>query len=357
MFEAWAASHPDGATDHSFVKNGGSHRRCRREAQMCRTSHPVRVHATVGISGRRCSGRYGLRGVRVDEASHPGPSFLLRRATSVDVAPIVDSGRFSALAEDQSAVSPILLESLAEDLRGADADECSSVSSESCWGEMEDAGDEVVEWGVLPHPPCRLGGDSVARHEVNCMRENEAMGTVVDPTSVEFLGSQPVSPTTVVPDGPTLHQSIPVGVTECDEQSVVDEVDEETSDTASVDSRNGMSDVEGPVPSAAQVDPVVPAITAHLESFTASFEWLASVDMEFLFTQQACLMKSIPGFMKGAYRSAIRIALTEIDEGRTQNAILRTSRGWKLFLLIPKVTLAQAASGREDSQGTVAAPH
>ena len=118
-----------------------------------------------------------------------------------------------------------------------------------------------------------------------------------------------------------------------------------------------MSDVEGPVPSAAQVDPVVPAITAQLESFTASFEWLASVDMEFLFTQQACLMKSIPGFMKGAYRSAIRIALTEIDEGRTQNAILRTSRGWKLFLLIPKVTLAQAASGREDSQGTVAGPH
>ena len=32
-------------------------------------------------------------------------------------------------------------------------------------------------------------------------------------------------------------------------------------------------------------------------------------------------MKSILGFMKGAYRSAIRIALTEIDEERTQNAI------------------------------------
>ena len=42
------------------------------------------------------------------------------------------------------------------------------------------------EW--LPHP---LSGP----HEVNCMRENEAMGTVVDPTSVEFLDSQPVRPT------------------------------------------------------------------------------------------------------------------------------------------------------------------
>ena len=37
--------------------------------------------------------------------------------------------------------------------RGADADECSSVSSESCWGEIEDVGNEAVEWGVLPHRP------------------------------------------------------------------------------------------------------------------------------------------------------------------------------------------------------------
>ena len=33
-FKTWAASHPDGVADHRFVKNGGSHRRCRREAQM-----------------------------------------------------------------------------------------------------------------------------------------------------------------------------------------------------------------------------------------------------------------------------------------------------------------------------------
>ena len=64
--------------------------------------------------------------------------------------------------EDHSAVVPTLLDSLAKDLleappyanlgdigrlgvqipRGSDAaDECSSASSESCWGEMEDVGD------------------------------------------------------------------------------------------------------------------------------------------------------------------------------------------------------------------------
>ena len=29
-------------------------------------------------------------------------------------------------------------------------DEASSVSSESCWGEMEDFGEDDVEWGLLP---------------------------------------------------------------------------------------------------------------------------------------------------------------------------------------------------------------
>ena len=169
------------------------------------------------------------------------------------------------------------------------------LSAPSRVGVRRRTGDKAVEWGVLPHPPS-------GRHEVNCMRENEAMGTVVDHTSVEFLDSQPVRPTTVVPHGPTLHQTVPTGVTECDEQSVVDEFDDETSDTASVDSRNGMSDFEGPVPSAAPVDPVASAA----------------------------------------------IALTEID-GRTQNAILRTSRGWKLFLLFRGCSCTDR-SGRQDSK-------
>ena len=39
-----------------------------------------------------------------------------------------------------------------------------------------------------------------------------------------------------------------------------------------------------------------------------------------LFAKRACLMKAVPGFMKGAYRSAMRIALAEIDEGRSHHA-------------------------------------
>ena len=80
---------------------------------------------------------------------------------------------------DHSAVDPTLLDSLAEDLvfrpptnlgdigrRGSDAiDDCSSVSSKSCWGEMEGVGDVPVAWGVLPDPPsCQA---DVSHHEGN----------------------------------------------------------------------------------------------------------------------------------------------------------------------------------------------
>ena len=93
------------------------------------------INDADAIDDADASARYG--GVRVGEASHPGPSFLrLRHATSVvNVAPTVDSGRFSALVEDHSAVSNIV----GFFGRGSvGAHECSSVSSESCWGEMED---------------------------------------------------------------------------------------------------------------------------------------------------------------------------------------------------------------------------
>ena len=57
------------------------------------------------------------------------------------------------------------------------------------------------------------------------------------------------------------------------------------SDTQSVESRGGRSDFEGdPDPELAPASEPVPAITGHLESLSASFEWLASVDLESVFS-------------------------------------------------------------------------
>ena len=56
-------------------------------------------------------------------------------------------------------------------------------------------------------------------------------------------------------------------------------------------------------------------------------------------------MKSVPGFMKGAYQSAMRIALAEIDEQRNHNVVSRISRGWRLFLVLPRLLLHKPPRG------------
>ena len=75
--------------------------------------------------------------------------------TQIDVADVEES-----LAEDLSEAHPytnlpdvgrIGVQIPPSTDRGAD--ECTSASLESCWGEMEDIGEEEVEWGAVPRPP------------------------------------------------------------------------------------------------------------------------------------------------------------------------------------------------------------
>ena len=57
-------------------------------------------------------------------------------------------------------------------------------------------------------------------------------------------------------------------------------------------------------------------------------------------------MTAVPGFMKGAYRSAMRAALAEIHERRSHHPILPASRGWKLFLVLPRLLLHRSPRRR-----------
>ena len=50
-------------------------------------------------------------------------------------------------------------------------------------------------------------------------------------------------------------------------------------------------------------------------------------------------MKSTPKFVRGAYCAAMRIALQEIVEGSEAQNEERQCRGWKLFLLLPRMLL------------------
>ena len=63
------------------------------------------------------------------------------------------------------------------------------------------------------------------------------------------------------------------------------------------------------------------------------------------FDERACLMKTVPCFLKGPHRIALRTALEEINV----EDLGRQERGWKLFLLPPRLLLHRFPRG-----GTIA---
>ena len=56
-------------------------------------------------------------------------------------------------------------------------------------------------------------------------------------------------------------------------------------------------------------------------------------------------MRSVPFVMRGAFRSALRIALQEIIDGTEAQSEVRTVRGWKLLLLLPRMLLYRGHRG------------
>ena len=70
-----------------------------------------------------------------------------------------------------------------------------------------------------------------------------------------------------------------------------------------------------------------------------AFASLDSVNVEEDFVTRACVMKSPPRFPQGAYRSAMRIALSEADRARD------AARAWKFFLFLPQILFFRPPRG------------
>ena len=56
-------------------------------------------------------------------------------------------------------------------------------------------------------------------------------------------------------------------------------------------------------------------------------------------------MKSVPRFLRGPCRTALRIALTEVLEGIDRGDVTRQVRWWKLLLLLPRMLLHRPPRG------------
>ena len=72
---------------------------------------------------------------------------------------------------------------------------------------------------------------------------------------------------------------------------------------------------------------------------------LDEVHLPSIFEYRAHVMRSIPRIMKGAYRSAMRVALQEAVQARTEGSELNLIRAWKMFLLLPRMLLHRPTRG------------
>ena len=83
----------------------------------------------------------------------------------------------------------------------------------------------------------------------------------------------------------------------------------------------------------------------HSRAMAAGFRSLDEVNLEDVFEVRALVMKSIPKFLRGVFRGALKVSLQEIVRGQQRNDSEAESRGWKLFLLLPRMLLSRPPRG------------
>ena len=82
---------------------------------------------------------------------------------------------------------------------------------------------------------------------------------------------------------------------------------------------------------------VVPRVAGLREALLSLDRW----HLPDLVKKRACVMRSVPRFLKGPYRNALRVALEEA----TAQQLCRQERGWKLFTLLPRMLLHRPLRG------------
>ena len=100
------------------------------------------------------------------------------------------------------------------------------------------------------------------------------------------------------------------------------------------------------------VSQVVPEVRPSART-QAGFAALDVINVRDIFTQRACVMKVPPAFLRGAYRSAMRTALLEITSGMELSNNTRVVRGWKLFVLLPRMLLFKPPRGGKVSKNVL----
>ena len=224
-----------------------------------------------------------------------------------------------------------------------DADEC-SVSSESCWGEQEDLiGEEVPEWGVLPcsapaRPPQEdCNTRAAVHHRLPSRRLVLVGGGSLSQNRFSLLGHEHVVRAT-----PQLRvmlgEDIPTPTVSGVDPHRIGESDTDFVDGQSDRDPDAVEDVE--ISPEENISVSIPPGRVSL-----GMSSLDEVQLDMIFERRAHVMRSIPHVLKGFCFAAVRMALREATVGRTTGDMLRLTRVWKLFLLLPRMWLSRPRRG------------
>ena len=134
---------------------------------------------------------------------------------------------------------------------------------------------------------------------------------------------------------------------ESDTDSVRSGLSEMTS-VGGISERGEGDEVIDPTPEAPPLA-FIPRVTQHVDAFAS----LDGVTLRDVFDTRVSVTHSVPHFLKGAFRGAIRVALQGILRGYELQSGLRITRGWKLFMLLPRLLLFRPRRGGKVSKKTL----
>ena len=257
---------------------------------------------------RKCQAKYGLRGVRVGEASHPGP---------------VDS-QLDTLEERGNPPSTVPANPHALRRVVPMAEPLDSLLSGTRRLSLMSDGVPVVPLRQRDEVPPTWPASSGQLRVVHHAMDDDDTDTLVSENSRRGVVSQ--------------HES--------------ENEEEQLWERQSLAS--GVSDVEAAVEvevedSAVEVKIEVEAAQSRSARIRAASRELDGVDVPAMFARRGVVMQNVPRFLRGAFRNAVRVVLDEIKAGSFGNDEMRQKRGWKLFLLIPRMLLHRQPRG-----GTIA---
>ena len=121
-------------------------------------------------------------------------------------------------------------------------------------------------------------------------------------------------------------------------QDVPDQWDQDTddSDTDSVAGSVRQEDIVSVVDDPADI------AMPRAPTLRHAFRNMDDVDVERIFSLRASVMRSVPRFLHGPFRNAMKMVLEEIVASVED---VRVSRGWKVLLMLPRLLLHRPPEG------------